>query len=43
MLLFEWPKKIIADFNRWKVRVFGFGIQFLLKFQLCVLREVENG
>ena len=31
MLLFEWPKKIIAVCDRGKVGVFGFGIRFLTK------------
>ena len=31
MLLFEWPKKIIAICGRGKVRMFGFGIRFLIK------------
>ena len=31
MLLFEWPKKIIAVCDIGKERVFGFGIRFLTK------------
>ena len=42
-MLFQWPKKIIAVCKRGKVRVFVCSFQYFLKFQLCVLREHENG